>query len=74
MHILHQLRRIIVPKSIILLKKLINHVVMAHLHDQGPVGSRITLTMEDFQIEDDVTCYFDWLEVFLGGPHIGGAR
>lgn len=41
---------------------------------KGPVGSRITLTMEDFQVEDDATCYFDWLEIFLGGPHIGGAR
>lgn len=41
---------------------------------KGPVGSRITLIMEDFQVEDDSTCYFDWLEIFLGGPHIGGAR
>ncbi|XP_061173731.1 protein SpAN-like [Saccostrea echinata] len=41
---------------------------------KGPPGSRITLTMEDFMVESDVTCYYDWLEVFLGGPHIGGAR
>ncbi|XP_048737759.2 blastula protease 10-like [Ostrea edulis] len=41
---------------------------------KGPPGSRISLTIEDFRVEDDATCYFDWLEVFLGGPHIGGAR
>ncbi|XP_055995164.1 blastula protease 10-like [Ostrea edulis] len=40
----------------------------------GPPGSTITFIIEDFMVEVlDNVCY-DWLEVALQGPHIGGAR
>ncbi|KAK3093187.1 hypothetical protein FSP39_012402 [Pinctada imbricata] len=41
---------------------------------QGPHDSHITLQFDDFEVEQDVDCLWDYVEITMQGLHMGGPR
>ena len=44
------------------------------LFTKGIEGSNITVTFEDFSLEPDSSCEYDWLQVRTEAPFITGGR